>query len=90
MENDGLRAVALIVGRDHIPAIIAEPDDRALLERLRTVKDAPELEDIATARAWLSGLPAPSGWYASAQEARDAVAAFKRREALRKPKAVSP
>ncbi|WP_299349249.1 hypothetical protein [uncultured Maritalea sp.] len=49
-----------------IPAIYSEQSDDDLLARLRTVKDAPALDDISAAKTWLAKLPEPSGWFENA------------------------
>ncbi|AVX04364.1 hypothetical protein MXMO3_01839 [Maritalea myrionectae] len=53
-----------------IPAIYSEKTNDALLSRLRTIKDAPDLKNVAEAQSWLATLQEPSGWFANAELAR--------------------
>lgn len=62
--------VAIVISDDGaIPAILMEKSDALLVERLSTLQGAPELHGPADARKWLFGLPEPSGWFASVDEA---------------------
>lgn len=50
-----------------IPAIYSEKSNDQLLERLRTIKDAPKLQTVAEAQNWLATLQEPSGWFETAE-----------------------
>jgi hypothetical protein len=53
-----------------VPAILAEDTAEDLVARLAALKEAPEFKDQAEARLWLQGLPAPSGWFHTVEEAK--------------------
>ncbi len=56
--------VAIVIwDSDVIPAVLMEKTDSDLLASLRAMKHSPDISDVNAARAWLSTLPAPSGWY---------------------------
>lgn len=56
--------VAIVISTDEvIPAVIEESSESALLSRLRSLTNAPHLDNAATAKEWLFSLPQPSGWY---------------------------
>lgn len=61
---------AIVILPGAIPGIYEERTNDLLLARLRKLKPAPKLDDIAAAKTWLRTLPLPSGWFASAAEAK--------------------
>lgn len=61
---------AIVVFSDVIPSFYYEPSDKALFWRLQSIKDASHVRSVEDAKAWLSTLALPSGWFASPREAR--------------------
>lgn len=63
---------------DIMPSIWREKTEALLLESLKDIGFAPELLDVNSAREWLTTLPEPSGWFATAQEAANYIDRLKR------------
>lgn len=63
--------VAIVMSENEaIPAILSEATAADLVGALAGLKEAPSLGSEEAAREWLQGLPAPSGWFATVEEAR--------------------
>ncbi|KZE34116.1 hypothetical protein IMF23_04385 [Chelatococcus daeguensis] len=71
--------VAIIIAEGVAPAVLEADSDAALLDRVAELRVTPPdaKESVAACRAWLEGLPAPSGWFATTEEAE----AFRERTA---------
>ena len=63
--------VAIVISRnDVIPALHFETSVVALVQRLQSHVEAPELASEQDARLWLLSLPQPSGWFETIAEAK--------------------
>ncbi|MFS4580347.1 hypothetical protein [Phaeobacter sp. C3_T13_0] len=63
--------VAIVMSqKGAIPAIIMQDTAAKLVEALAALVEAPVLKDEDAARIWLQGMPAPSGWFKTVEEAR--------------------
>ena len=63
--------VAIVISDMAVPAILHHETDDGLLAKLQSLKGVPNkvVTDAKSAREWLKNQPAPSGWFASANEA---------------------
>ena len=67
--------VAIVIFEDDtVPAILSGRSEIELVQKISDLVKAPNVETKEQAIAWLLSLPAPSGWFASVEEAKARVA----------------
>ena len=67
--------IAIAIDTGGVIPVIFQCDSAAdLLAKRREMVFAPDLQDVDAARAWLTSLPGPSGWYETTGEAQAVLA----------------